>query len=173
MIYVCLRAIWPSLDTRIPNTLPKSMGISSAQFLGYGLFNILCCVFIWFPPTRLRPYFHGASVIVTIALFCLLGWAVGTSDGFGSVIHDGSTKSGSELGWTICSSIMSVIGSISAGILNQNDYTRFAKRVSQVTYSQAFAFNMSASVIGTIGIFVTAATQQSESPDIPPFTAPV
>jgi NCS1 family nucleobase:cation symporter-1 len=163
MVYICLRAIWIDLDERIPNTLPASMGITSAAFLGYFLFNVLCCVFIWFKPTQLRPYFHGASVIVVIALFCLLGWAVGTSDGFGSVVASKAELSGSTLGWTLCSSIMSVIGSIAAGILNQNDYTRFAKRVNQVTWSQFISFNLSASVIGVIGVFVTAATQERES----------
>lgn len=160
MIWICLRAIWPDLEQRIPNTFSAGMGITTAQFVGYILFNFLCCIFIWFKPTQLRPYFHGASVIVVVALFCLLGWAVGTSDGFGSVLTGPSTLGGSELGWSICSSIMAVIGSIAAGILNQNDYTRFAKRASQVTWSQAISFNLSSSTIGTIGILVTAATQK-------------
>jgi len=162
MVYICLRSIWIDLDERIPNTFPEGMGITVAQFVGYVLFNLLCCIFIWFKPTQLRPYFHGASVIVVITLFCLLGWAVGTSEGFGSVLTAKSTMTGSTLGWTICASIMSVIGSIAAGILNQNDYTRFAKRVSQVTWSQAISFNLSASTIGVIGVLVTAATQKSK-----------
>lgn len=160
MIYICLRAIWMDIDTRIPNTLPQHIGITTAQFVGYILFNLLCCIFIWFKPTQLRPYFHGASVIVFVAQFCLLGWAVGTSNGFGSVLNAKSTLSGSTLGWTMCRSIMAVIGSISAGILNQNDYTRFARKTSQVTWPQFISFNLSASTISIIGILVTAATQQ-------------
>ncbi|CAL5873259.1 uncharacterized protein PFLUO_LOCUS7528 [Penicillium psychrofluorescens] len=136
------------------------MGITRAQFVGYILFNLLCCIFIWFKPTQLRPYFHGASVIVVVALFCLLGWAVGTSDGFGSVLESESKLSGSSLGWALCSSIMAVIGSIAAGILNQNDYTRFARKTSQVTWPQFISFNISASIVGIVGIFVTASTQK-------------
>lgn len=160
MIYICLRAIWMDIDTGIPNTFPVSMGITRAQFVGYILFNLLCCIFIWFKPTQLRPYFHGASVIVVVALFCLLGWAVGTSDGFGSVLESESKLSGSSLGWALCSSIMAVIGSIAAGILNQNDYTRFARKTSQVTWPQFISFNISASIVGIVGIFVTASTQK-------------
>jgi NCS1 family nucleobase:cation symporter-1 len=160
MVYICLRSIWMDIDSRIPNALPAGIGITTAQFLGYILFNILCCISIWFRPIQLRPYFHGASLTVIITMFSLLGWAVGTSDGFGSVLTAPSTLSGSSLGWTICGSIMSVIGSIAAGILNQNDYTRFAKRVDQVTWSQFISFNLSSSTIGVIGVIVTAATQQ-------------
>jgi NCS1 family nucleobase:cation symporter-1 len=149
------------IDKRIPNTFPDGIGITVAQFVGYIIFNVLCCIFIWFKPTQLRPYFHGASVLVLITIFSLLGWAVGTTEGFGSVTTTGSTLSGSTLGWTLCSCIMSVIGGISAGILNQNDYTRFAKRASQVTWSQFFSFNLSASIMETAGILVTAATQES------------
>jgi NCS1 family nucleobase:cation symporter-1 len=161
MVYICLRAIWMDIDKRIPNTFPDGIGITVAQFVGYIIFNVLCCIFIWFKPTQLRPYFHGASVLVLITIFSLLGWAVGTTEGFGSVTTTGSTLSGSTLGWTLCSCIMSVIGGISAGILNQNDYTRFAKRASQVTWSQFFSFNLSASIMETAGILVTAATQES------------
>ncbi|EXJ83127.1 hypothetical protein A1O1_06746 [Capronia coronata CBS 617.96] len=160
MIYICLRSIWIDLDQRIPNTLPEGIGITTAQFMGYVLFNLLCCIFIWFRPQQLRPYFHGASVVVAIALFALLGWAVGTSQGYGSIFNAKSTISSSELGWQMSAGVMSVIGSIASGILNQNDFTRFAKRPSHVTYTQAISFMTSSSLIAIIGVVVTAATQE-------------
>lgn len=163
MIYVCLRSIWLDLDERIPNTLPEGIGITTAQFMGYVLFNFLCAIFIWFKPGQLRPYFHGASVIVGITLFCLLGWAVGTSKGYGSVFSAKTTISSSELGWQMSGGVMSVIGSIASGILNQNDFTRFAKRPSHVTYTQAFSFMITSSLMAIIGVIVTAATQNRKS----------
>jgi NCS1 family nucleobase:cation symporter-1 len=160
MIYVCLRSIWMDLDDRIPNTLPLGIGITTAQFVGYVLFNLLCCIFIWFRPQQLRPYFHSASVIVGITLFCLLGWAVGTSKGYGSVFNAKTTISSTELGWQMSAGVMSVIGSIASGILNQNDFTRFAKRPSHVTYTQAGSFMITSSMMAIIGVIVTAATQK-------------
>ncbi|KIX95502.1 uncharacterized protein Z520_08622 [Fonsecaea multimorphosa CBS 102226] len=159
MIYVCLRSIWMDLDERIPNTIPASEGITSAQFLGYFLFNVLCCFFIWFRPGQLRPYFHVGSLVVAITLFVLLGWAVGTSHGYGSVFNSKTTISSTELGWQMSGGVMSVIGSIASGILNQNDFTRFAKRPSHVTYTQAFSFMFTSSVMAIVGVVVTAATQ--------------
>lgn len=160
MIYVCLRSIWMDLDRRIPNTLPTGIGITSAQFVGFTLFNFLCCIFIWFRPQQLRPYFHGASILVCITMFCLLGWAVGTSKGYGSVFDAKTTISSSELGWQMSAGVMSVIGSIASGILNQNDFTRFAKRPSHVTYTQAFSFMFTSSLMSILGVIITAATQE-------------
>lgn len=162
MIYVCLRSIWMDLDERIPNTIPASQGITSAQFLGYFLFNILCCIFIWFRPGQLRPYFHVGSLLVAVTIFILLGWAVGTSHGYGSVFNSKTTISSTELGWQMSGGVMSVIGSIASGILNQNDFTRFAKQPSHVTYTQAFSFMFTSSVMAIVGVVVTAATQNRE-----------
>lgn len=159
MIYVCLRSIWIDIDDRIPNTLPEDIGITSARFLGYFLFNLLCAALIWLRPQQLRPYFHFASVAVCVTLFILLGWAAGTSTGWGEVKSTTSTISSNELGWTMCAGIMSVIGSIASGILNQNDFTRFAKRPSQVTWSQALSFTLSGNITAIVGVLVTAATQ--------------
>lgn len=160
MIYICLRSIWIDLDERIPNTLPAGIGITTAQFVGYVLFNFLCCIFIWFRPQQLRPYFHFASVLVFITLFVLLGWAVGTSHGYGSVFDAKTTISSTDLGWQMVAGMMSVIGSIASGILNQNDFTRFAKKPSHVTWSQAVSFMTSSCTVAIIGVVVTAATQE-------------
>lgn len=160
MIWICLRSIWMDIDERIPNKLPANIGITSSQFVGYVLFNILCCIFIWFRPQQLRPYFHFASVLVFITLFVFLGWAVGTSQGYGSVFDSKSTIPSEELAWKMVAGMMSVIGSISSGILNQNDFTRFAKKPSHVTWSQAGSFMTSSCTVAIIGVVCTAATQQ-------------
>ncbi|KAF4125453.1 nucleobase:cation symporter-1, NCS1 family [Geosmithia morbida] len=161
MIYICLRSIWIDLDDRIPNTLPTDIGITTAQFLGYIIFNVLCCIFIWFRPQQLRPYFHFASVLVFLTLFILLGWAVGTSDSWGDVLSEKtSVSSSSELGWNMVAGMMSIIGNIASGILNQSDYTRFAKKPSHVTWSQAGSFMVSGSTVSIVGVLVTAATQK-------------
>lgn len=162
MIYICLRSIWMDIDDRIPNALPAEIGITSAQFVGYFLFNVLCYIFIWFRPQQLRPYFHGASILVFLTLFAILGWAVGTCKDYGTVFTAHTSIASSELGWQMSSGIMSVIGSIASGILNQNDFTRFAKKVEHVTWTQGFSFMLSSSVIACIGVIVTAATQEGK-----------
>jgi NCS1 family nucleobase:cation symporter-1 len=55
--------------------------------------------------------------------------------------------------------IMSTVGAIAAGILNQNDYARFAARSSHAIWGQALAFPVYSIFASVIGILVTAATQ--------------
>ena len=163
MVYVCLRAIWPSIED-IPNTFSPNMGISVAEFVGYLIFNFICCIFIWFKPTKLRLYFHIGAVLVIIANIALLIWSLADAKGdYGTVFNSPGTLAGSALGWKMCSGVMSVLGSNAAGILNQNDYTRFAKRVNQVTWTQGISFNVSGALMKIAGVVVTAATQQSNS----------
>ncbi|KAM0420344.1 hypothetical protein ACHAPT_011886 [Fusarium lateritium] len=163
MVFVCLRSIWPSLDRRIPNTLPKNIGITSAEFLGYFIFNVICCVFIWFKPHQLRLYFHAGAGLALVAFIALLGWALGTKgpgESLDDAFEDNVVLKGSALGWAICSGMMSVLGAAAAGILNQNDYTRFAQRPSQVVSSQFTSFVITTTFTGICGILVTAATQK-------------
>ncbi|KAM6518929.1 hypothetical protein FSOLCH5_007694 [Fusarium solani] len=163
MVFVCLRSIWPSLDRRIPNKLPENIGITSVEFVGYFIFNVICCVFIWFKPHQLRIYFHAGAGLSLVAFVALLGWALGTKgpgESLGDAFDDSVVLKGSALGWAICSGMMSVLGAAAAGVLNQNDYTRFAQRPSQVVSSQFTSFVLTTTFTGICGILVTAATQK-------------
>jgi NCS1 family nucleobase:cation symporter-1 len=55
--------------------------------------------------------------------------------------------------------IISTIGGIAAGILNQNDYARFARKPKDAIMGQIFSFPIYAIICSVIGILVTAATQ--------------
>jgi NCS1 family nucleobase:cation symporter-1 len=91
----------------------------------------------------------------------LLIWALATMgpEGFGDTISGSSELSGSNKGWLIAYVIISTIGSIAAGILNQNDYARFADRPRDAIMGQIFSFPVYAVICSIIGILVTAATQ--------------
>ncbi|EGE09005.1 NCS1 nucleoside transporter family protein [Trichophyton equinum CBS 127.97] len=52
------------------------------------------------------------------------------------------------------------IGAISAGILNQNDYARFARKPRDAILGQVISFPISSIVCSVIGVLVTAATQK-------------
>lgn len=87
----------------------------------------------------------------------ILIWSLATmgDTGFGDTISSGADHSG----WTIVYGIISTIGSIAAGILNQTDYARFARRPRDAIYGQIFSASLCAIVSSVIGILVTAATQ--------------
>ncbi|KAJ5980236.1 Allantoin permease [Penicillium waksmanii] len=161
-VYVCLQAIWPDLESRIPNHLSPSTGTTTANFLGYIIFMLISLPIIYVRPHKLKNLFYGSAATILIFELVLLIWSLATmgSGGFGSTISGSSSTNGESSGWIIAFGIISTIGSISAGILNQNDYARFARRPKDAVWGQLISFPFYAITCSVIGILVTAATQE-------------
>ena len=114
---------------------------------------------IYIRPFKLKYLFYGSSATILVFEIVLLIWSLATMGpgGFGPTI---SNAGGSAPGWNIAFGIISTIGSIAAGILNQNDYARFARKPRDAVLGQIISFPFYAIVCCVIGILVTAATQE-------------
>ncbi|KAE8358528.1 permease for cytosine/purines, uracil, thiamine, allantoin-domain-containing protein [Aspergillus caelatus] len=121
---------WPSLESRIPIHMPESTGMTTAHFVAYIIFMILSLPVLHIRPTKLQIFFYISSATI--------------------VAPDGRLLSG------IMSSTM---GGAAAGILNQNDYTRFARTPREAILGQLVSFPCYSILCATVGILVTAATQ--------------
>ncbi|KAJ5720108.1 Allantoin permease [Penicillium malachiteum] len=157
-VYVCLQAIWPSIEERIPNHLSASTGTTTAHFVAYIIFMVISLPFIYIRPYKLRKFFYGSAATIIVFEIVLLVWALATmgDSGFGSTISNAGT-SGS--GWKVAFGVISTIGSIAAGILNQNDYARFTRKPTNAIWGQFLSFPFYGMTCAIIGILVTAATQ--------------
>ncbi|KAK7963588.1 hypothetical protein PG988_010562 [Apiospora saccharicola] len=162
-VYVILQSWDPNLDQHIPNTLAASTGTTSAYFVGYVIFMLISAPFAWIRPHKLATFFYVASTVTIVCFLSLLIWALATMgpEGFGDTISSAPPKAAAtSVGWLMVYGIVTTtIGAISAGILNQNDYARFAKRPRHAILSQAINFPTFSTVSSVIGILVTAATQ--------------
>jgi len=155
-VYICLKAIWPSVEERIPNHMAQSTGVTTAQFLGYIIFMVISMPFIYIRAHRLQTLFYVSVTIVMVFIVILLIWSLATMgpQGFGKT----TTMSGSHTsGWTIAFGIGSTVGAIAAGLLNQNDYARFARRPSDTIQGQAIVFSPYSILSCVSGILITAA----------------
>jgi nucleobase:cation symporter-1, NCS1 family len=161
-VYVCIEAIWPDLETRIPNHMPASTGMTTAQFVMYLVFCVISLPVIWIRPHKLKTFFYVSSSTVLVFEFALLIWALATMGpaGFGDTISGSPDTQDTNVSWAIAYGIISTIGGISAGILNQNDYARFARTPKDAILAQAICPVLYGIVTPIIGILVTAATQQ-------------
>ncbi|KAJ5166291.1 Allantoin permease [Penicillium canariense] len=159
-VYVCLQAIWPNLEQRIPNHLSASTGTTSASFVSYVIFMVISLPVIYVRPHNLKYLFYGSAATILIFEIVLLIWSLATmgDTGFGSTISGPESSGGS--GWNIAFGIISTIGSIAAGILNQNDYARFARKPRDAVWGQLISFPFYAITCAIVGILVTAATQE-------------
>jgi nucleobase:cation symporter-1, NCS1 family len=161
-VYVCIEAIWPDLERRIPNHMPASTGMTTAQFVMYLVFSIISLPVIWIRPHKLKKFFYVSSSTVLVFEISLLIWALATMgpDGFGDTITSRPDTQDTNQGWAIAYGIISTIGGISAGILNQNDYARFSRTPKDAILAQAICPVLYGVVTPIVGILVTAATQQ-------------
>ncbi|KAI1484960.1 NCS1 nucleoside transporter family protein [Biscogniauxia mediterranea] len=163
-IYTILLSFDPKLETHVPNHMPEEIGMTTASFVAYIIFCVTSLPFVWIHPHRLQKFFYVACTITIIFFLVLLIWSLATMDGFGGTIVDAaalpSTGGPESVAWLMVYGIVSTIGSIAAGILNQNDYARFAAEPRYAIWGQAFSFPFYGILCSMIGIIVTAATQQ-------------
>lgn len=137
--------------------MPASTGMTTAEFVAYIVFMVISLPFVYVRPHKLQMLFYISAAVVIVFEIVLLIWSLATmgSTGFGDTIS--STNSSS--GWMIAYGIISTIGSIAAGILNQTDYARFARRPRDAIWGQIISAALCAISCSVIGILVTAATQ--------------
>ncbi|KAK9776186.1 putative NCS1 nucleoside transporter family protein [Seiridium cardinale] len=164
-VYIILLSFQPDLEKHIPNTLPADTGATTAEFVAYIVFFFASLPFLWVRPHRIEKLFYFASAVTLIFFLVLLIWSLATMgpEGFGSTLDSDtdlpSTGGPGSIAWLMIYGIMSTIGSIAAGILNQNDFSRFSRRPSDAIWGQAIAFPVYSIFTAVVGILVTAATQ--------------
>ena len=161
-IYVCLQAIWTDIEDRIPNKISPDTGMTTAQFVAYIIFSVISLPLIWIRPHKLQIFFYISVTTVLVFEVSLLIWALATMGpkGFGDTISNKPNLQDTSTGWAMLYGIISCIGAISAGILNQNDYARFAGRPRNAITGQIFSAAPYTILSSVIGILVTAATQE-------------
>lgn len=75
-----ISAIWPSFN-RLPNHLPTSAHVTSAQLLCFFLFILLQSPLLWLKVSSLRYMFMAKTVIMPIFGLTLFIWALVAAKG--------------------------------------------------------------------------------------------
>lgn len=103
---VLLTAIWPSF-ANIPDHIPKSEGISSAEMIGFLLYFLLQLPFLCIPYTKVQYFFAFKSIIAPIVFLAVFGSTLSKAGGtisHSSVITQPTTVHGSVLAWAFLGS---------------------------------------------------------------------
>ncbi|KAK2053059.1 NCS1 nucleoside transporter family protein [Colletotrichum caudatum] len=164
-VHVILLSWDPRLESHVPNTMPADTGMTTAQFMSYIIFSVISLPVLWIRPHRLDKFFRFACSITLVFFIVLLIWSLATMgpSGFGDTIASepslSDTNGSHGVAWLMVYGVVSTIGSIAAGILNQNDYSRFATQPKHAIWGQAVSFPFYGILSSLIGILVTAATQ--------------
>ncbi|ATY64121.1 NCS1 nucleoside transporter family [Cordyceps militaris] len=166
---VISRSVWGMWGSQftIWNRIFLSIGrahLTTARFISYVIFCVISLPFIWIRPHRLQWFLNSTSLVALVFYIALLIWALTTMgpSGFGSTITEDKPNPPSgpnSTAWVMVSGIVATIGSIAAGILNQNDYTRLARSPRDAKWGQIIAYPIYSIGTSIIGILVVAATQ--------------
>ncbi|KAI9283847.1 NCS1 nucleoside transporter family [Umbelopsis sp. AD052] len=158
-VYQMLRAIAPSIDN-VPNTFPESSGTTSKAFIGFIVFWFVSLFAIWVPVDRIRHLFTVKSILLPIAAFSLFIWSIVRAHGLGPIISQPATfTSSDQAAWAIINGITGCMGNMAALIINTPDFTRYARKPSDIYYSQLVTMPVGFFITSFIGVVVTSSAQ--------------
>jgi nucleobase:cation symporter-1, NCS1 family len=151
-----MRAIWPSYQGSANGTL--SSGITTAEFLSFVIFWTASLPAIWFPVHKIRHLFTIKAYVVPTAGLGLFIWAVYRANGMGPIVHQSATAQGSELVWGIVGAVMSSIANFATVVVNNPDFSRFARRPSDALWPQLLTIPVGFAVTSFIGMVVSSSS---------------
>ena len=152
-----IEAIWPSYKN-LHNSLSASAGIDTKNFLSFFLFWLLSLPALWFPVHKVRHLFTVKAIYSPIAAIAFFAWAISRAHGIGPIVHQGSTAHGSTLAWAFVKGVMSCIGNFAALIMNDPDFSRFARTPKDALWSQLLTIPIGFGITSFIGIIVSSSS---------------
>lgn len=161
-VYLMIRAIWPSWDSYGSNgnnnSMPTSSGTNTRDFVSFFLFWAGSLPFLWFPVHQIRHLFTVKAYFVPTAGIAFFIWAIVRADGLGPIVKQGSTLTGSKLGWAIVKGIMSAIANFATLIVNDPDFARFARKPRDALWAQLLTIPVGFAITSFIGIIVASSS---------------
>ncbi|KAG6002716.1 hypothetical protein E4U21_002825 [Claviceps maximensis] len=157
-VYLMIRSIWKSWDrTTMPGPFDPEAS-STPDFVSFFIFWLCSLPAIWFPVHKIRHLFTVKAYFVPPAGIAFLIWAVVRAGGAGPIIRKSNSVHGSDLAWQMVKGIMSSIANFATLIINDCDFTRFARKPKDALWSQLFAIPFGFAFTSIIGIFVSSSS---------------
>ncbi|MCJ1445979.1 MAG: hypothetical protein MMC23_006484 [Stictis urceolatum] len=155
-VTLMIRAIWPSYNN-LPNSFPSSSA-TTRDYVSFFLFWFCSLPAIWFPVHKIRHLFTVKAYFVPTAGIAFFIWSIVRAKGIGPIVHQSGKAHGSELAWGMVNGIMSSIANFATLIVNDPDFSRFARKPSDAFWSQLFTIPTGFAVTSFIGIIVSSSS---------------
>lgn len=161
---VAIGSIWPSYY-RLDKSLAGGT-LDTSTIVAFVLFTLVQLPLVYLRPERYRKPFFIVSVLVCITCVAFLIWAMVVAGGAGALVSDASSVAGvkavhgSDYHWAMMYGVTTTLGSICAGMLNQSDFTRYARKPSDPVLAQLISIPLGRILCAAIGIIVTSCAAQ-------------
>ncbi|EQL00840.1 uracil permease-like protein [Ophiocordyceps sinensis CO18] len=157
-VYLMIRSIWTSWDrARMPGPF-NTDATSTPDYVSFFIFWLCSLPAIWFPVHKIRHLFTVKAYFVPPAAIAFLIWAVVRAGGIGPSVGKPSSLHGGDLAWELVKGVMSSIANFATLIINDCDFSRFARKPDDAKWSQLFAIPLSFAVTSFIGIVVSSSS---------------
>ncbi|KAJ9621383.1 hypothetical protein H2204_011944 [Knufia peltigerae] len=157
LVSTILSTIFPSYQ-HMKNTLSASASMTTKQFVGFVLYNIIAIPMLYFPPDRLRVPLKISLGVSACTIFGLSIGLMAAAHGVGDYVSTKSTaRAGSELGWAFVHGITALVGGNAVGMTSQTDFSRFARRPRDQVLGQSFGELFFGIVVPVFGVLGTSA----------------
>ncbi|KAJ6137072.1 hypothetical protein N7471_003558 [Penicillium samsonianum] len=156
-VTLMIAAIWPSYNN-LPNSIPASSGVTTKQFVSFLLFWLLSLPALWFPIYKVRHLFTVKAYFSPACAIAFFGWAIARAHGLGPIIDQPNQTHGSALAWAFVKSIMNCIANFAALVINNPDFTRYARDPKDALWPQLITIPVGFAVTSFIGIIVSSSS---------------
>lgn len=144
LLDVALRCIFGHKWANIPNHIPESQGITTRLMVAFLLFWIVQWPVMIIHPTKIRHFFTFKAICLPWATLGLFIYCVVQGHGPGNFDLGVKINTSSyHEGWSFMMAVNSILGSISAMIINQPDVARYARKTSSPLLPQLIGFLLS------------------------------
>ncbi|EMF17950.1 uridine permease Fui1 [Sphaerulina musiva SO2202] len=161
-VYLMIRSIWPSWDAYGPegskNSMPASSGTNTRDFVSFFLFWAGSLPFLWPAVHKIRHLFTVKAAVVPVAGMAFFIWAVVRADGLGPIVKQRGALQGSALAWAVIKGIMSAIANFATLIVNDPDFSRFARTPRDAFWSQLLTIPIGFALTSFVGIIVSSSS---------------
>ncbi|OQE27289.1 hypothetical protein PENSTE_c004G06874 [Penicillium steckii] len=156
-VTLMIESIWPSYAT-LPNTIPEGAGVTTKQFVSFLLFWLGSLPALWLPIYKIRHLFTVKAYFSPACAIAFFGWAIARAHGLGPIITQPSKAQGSALAWVFVKSILNCIANFAALIINNQDYTRYARKPKDALWPQLITIPVGFAITSFIGIIVSSSS---------------
>lgn len=125
----CIFASWSKSYLNMKNTLPESVNMTTQDLVGFVIFQVISIPLLLIKPERLNKLLMVTCVATFFGMMGITIWAVTNNGGSNGPLMSASTNiSSSARAWFWIYGISSWYGSLSSGVANQSDFTRFSEK---------------------------------------------
>ncbi|CAH2354864.1 thiamine transporter Thi72p [[Candida] railenensis] len=143
------------------DTFPSSLAMTSRDFIGFVVFQILSMFFFLMKPEKMNKYVNFACSITGVAFVAILIACLKKNGGSpGPLWSQKSTLSGSQTAWMWIYTMSIWFGGLSPNVTNQSDFSRFSSSKTKMYLGIIVSIFVGGTFVPLAGIVAASATEE-------------